>query len=73
MPRLYRDLRGRLMAESIDWPYLAKYLNIFTATLTRSMTGHRQWGDEEEYKILDLIKEPYENRHIIFPRGGIKS
>lgn len=68
--RLYRQLRGRLLAADIDWPYLAAKLQLSTATVTRSMTGRRDWTIAECYAILKLLNEPAEKLPELFPPGG---
>lgn len=70
MARLYRQLRGRLLAEGIDAPYLAEKLHVHPNTLSRAMTGKRSFTLSECYTILDLINEPESKLIDYFPKGG---
>ena len=73
MPRLYRDLRGRLMAEGLDGPYLASKLGVHPNTLSRAFTGKRSWTLAECYKILEMLNEPVDRLPVLFPKEGRKS
>lgn len=66
----FNVMRARLQEYGIEQTDLAKKLGRSIAYLSHRYTGKDPWTLDEMYTILDLINEPYENLHKVFPRNG---
>lgn len=68
----YRYLRGRLAEADISLPRLAEALMRSESYVAQRMAGAAPWEQDEQYAIMDMIGEPDERLHVVFPRGGIE-
>jgi len=71
MPRAYQKMRGYLQAEGYEQTDVAEELGRSITYVSNRYTGKEPWNQDEMYKIMDLIKQPYDRLHEIFPKGGI--
>lgn len=69
--RKYRYLRGRLTQLGILHEELAAAIKISPSAFSAKLRGKSPWKDHEMYQIMDIIKAPYEQLHLYFPRDGI--
>lgn len=71
MARRYEYLRMRLSEYDIDQKYLAEeVLHKSTAYVSERMSGKRPWGQDDQYAIMNVVNEPYERLHVMFPPEG---
>jgi DNA-binding XRE family transcriptional regulator len=56
---------------NMDQEYLAKKLDVCSATMSRKMNGKRQWLLREMYAVLELLMLPHEALHEYFPKDGV--
>lgn len=67
----YRKLREACIRMGIDNADIANEIGRTTVYVSQRITGKRPWGQDEMFKIMDMIREPYENLYYIFPKGGM--
>ena len=70
---MYRYLSGKLRQLDIRHKDLANILDMSAASVSHRFVGRIPWSIEEMYQIMDLIKAPYDQLHIYFPKGGISA
>ena len=44
---------------------------VITGLTRNQLTGNRPWDQDEMYKVMDMLGQPYENMPYIFPVGGM--
>lgn len=71
MARPYAKLRGLLLEYDITQEHLARVLLLSKTSVSKRMMGHWPWQLDECYKILDMVHQPPEELHAVFPRDGI--
>ena len=71
MSRPYRKLRFLLNEAEIDLQTLADELQIGRDTASKKLNCHSPWTCDQMYRILDMLGEPENRLHEIFPRNGI--
>jgi len=71
--RRYNYLQQKMAEYGIDRPYLAEQLECSPSCIGRRFMAYPRctWTSEEQYKIMDMINEPYSRLHIVFPKDGI--
>ena len=67
---MFKKLRGKLKEFDIDQAYLAKKLNVSSASISNRFTGKYPWNLTHMYTIMDMIQEPYELLNEYFPKDG---
>jgi len=68
---MYRKIRVRLLELGMEHRYLAKKLGMCPASLSGRMTGRFAWTIDDMYKVMDIMRVPYEELHEYFPKGGV--
>ena len=64
-------LRQRLAEYGIDNTYLAEQLGRSESYVTKCLCGGSIWDMDEQYKIMDMVAEPYSRLYIMFPKNGL--
>lgn len=67
----YRVLWQELKRQDIDIPYLSKLTGITTASLYSRMRGGSPWHQSEMYDVMDVLRLPYDQLPVVFPRNGM--
>lgn len=70
MARPFKALRVALMDADIQQGYLARQFRVSTNTITARMNGHKPWTLDEMYRVMDLLRLPYAQLHVYFPKDG---
>lgn len=70
MARPFKALRLALMDADIQQGYLARQLRVSVSTITARMNGNRPWTLDEMYLVMDLLRLPYAQLHVYFPKNG---
>lgn len=68
--KLFRRLRGELMANGLQNPDVGRLINRSADYVSLCLNGKAQWDLAEQYLIMDAINRPYSDLHIIFPKDG---
>jgi transcriptional regulator with XRE-family HTH domain len=68
---VFRKLKALMFESDIDQKYLCKKLGKSQNYVTPRMMGRQPWSMEDVYIICDLLKIPYEQIPVYFPRGGV--
>lgn len=71
MSGLFRKLRGEMVAQGIDRPYLAERLDKSLCYIDYRFSGRHPFTQNDQYGIMDLLGIPYERLHEYFPKGGV--
>lgn len=66
----YMRLKGRMTQLGILQEDLAAFMKLSPAVISSRFTGRSDWRIEEMYHIMDIIKAPYSDLHLYFPRHG---
>ena len=66
----HAKLRGALMERDIDEAYLARKLQRSVTYVSQHMMAHKPWPMDEAYKIMDMIRAPYDQLPVYFPPKG---
>ncbi len=70
-PRKFLRLRAELTALDIDPEYLASLLGVENRYYTdRRLRGEYPWDMDEMYRIMDILRWPYDRMHELFPKEG---
>lgn len=67
----YRVLREACVKMGIENADIAEAIGRTPVYVSQRITGKRPWGQDEMFKIMDMIREPYENLYYIFPKDGM--
>ena len=67
----YRLLRRLCSEKGIEGKDIAEEIGRTENYVSTRMTGNRPWDQDEMYKIMDMLGQPYENIPYIFPVGGM--
>lgn len=51
--------------------YLAEQIGMSESALNDRYADRTKWRIDEIYKVMDLIKKPYEEIYKYFPPGGV--
>ena len=70
MARQHAKLRGALVAADIDEAYIARKLQRGVTYVSQRMMGKKPWPMDEAYKIMDMIRAPYDQLAAYFPPKG---
>lgn len=70
--KTYTRLIRMLQANGYDQPAVAEQLGLGVSSVSRRYRGKDPWHLDEMYKLMDLLNEPYENLHKLFPKNGIE-
>lgn len=72
-PDTYRYLKRRLRELGIDGAYLSELLGFSSpASVYGRFAGNYPWRMKEMYQVLEIIREPPERLHIVFPPDGVE-
>ena len=72
-PDTYRYLRQRLRELGVDVSYLSQLLGFSSPTSASDrLSGRANWRQSEMYRVLEIIREPPERLHIVFPPDGVE-
>lgn len=72
MPRVrFAKLRGAIKGAEMDHAYVAEHLNRSAFYVSRRFCGHEPWSQDDQYAMMDLLRIPYDQMHIYFPKDGI--
>ena len=66
----HAKLRGALVAADIDEAYIARKLQSGVPYVSQRMMGKKPWPMDEAYKIMDMIRAPYDQLAAYFPPKG---
>ena len=72
MKQKYAKLRGALKSHGIEQIDVAEALERSVCYVSHRYTGREPWKQDEMYKMMELINEPFERIHEFFPPGGIE-
>lgn len=67
MARPFQKMRGLLAAEGVEQTDLARILNRSITYVSQRYMGRAPWTADEMYAILELVDQPSEKLHEIFP------
>lgn len=67
----YRLLRRLCSEKGIDGRDIAEEIGRTDRYVSMRMMGQRPWDQDEMYKVMDMLGQPYENIPYIFPLGGM--
>lgn len=70
MPKPHMKLRGAMVERDIDEAYIARKLQRGPTYVSQRMMGRKPWQIDEAYKILDMIRAPYDQLAAYFPPKG---
>jgi hypothetical protein len=73
MSKPFKELRAVLMLNDIDQIYLGKLLGKGLTYVNQRMTAKRAWSQDDQYKIMDECRLPYEDMHKYFPKNGLSN
>lgn len=66
----YSYLRGKLNEFDIEQRYLAELLNRSLWYVVERLAGRSPWGQDDMYKLMEIIGEPDDMLHNYFPPKG---
>ena len=66
----HAKLRGALMEKDIVEAYLVRKLQRGVTYISQRMMGRKPWPMDEAYKIMDMIRAPYDQLPVYFPPKG---
>lgn len=70
MARPFNLLRARLLEHGYETKDVARELERCESYVSSRMMARFPWNMDEMATIMEMIKEPWENVHRIFPIGG---
>lgn len=71
--RRYRKIRARMQELDVDGRWLARQLGWSPQSLSNRMCCRNQWGMDEAYKVLEVLRVPASEIHVYFPPDGVNT
>lgn len=72
-PKPYALLRGAYIAAGYDQVTLAQKMGRCETYINQHFGGKLPWDQTDMYKLMDILRIPYEEMHRYFPPRGIPS
>lgn len=66
----YQYLRQAMKEKGIEQSDLCYALDRSSTYITARIQGRMPWLQNEQYAIMDMLGEPYDRLHIVFPPKG---
>lgn len=70
MSKLFASLRARMIEADVDQEHLGEIIYRSLSAVNRRMNNKEDWTQSEQYTIMDELRIPYDQMHLIFPKGG---
>ena len=64
---MYEKLRDEMKRSGISQEYLELQLHVSTSYVSKRLRGIVEWGVDEAYKVLDILRIPYSQLQEYFP------
>jgi hypothetical protein len=70
MCKPFKKLRLLLVENDMEQADLAKKLNRCLMYVNKRLNAKEPWSQDDQYKIMDWFKWPYEQMYELFPKNG---